>query len=215
MPRAYGVNGSSLSGAGVRAAVLGTLTALLLAGTSTAVSGPAHAVRVHAPGTARTATAASHIVKVREKYVEGQRSSRRRWWRRRTTPMNSGRDQGRTTGSAGHPQRDVPVRLRERQPHAQAGQEPGRAEEAAAEGRPRRHPDMHAIDGMYPSSTTLKTNATAFSFQAGGGLNISLARGFGVRAIELDYLRTSLPNGTTDSQHDLRLAFGITYRLHH
>ncbi len=74
---------------------------------------------------------------------------------------------------------------------------------------------VHAIDGMYPSSTTLKTNATAFSFQAGGGLNISLARGFGVRAIELDYLRTSLPNGTTDSQHDLRLAFGITYRLHH
>jgi hypothetical protein len=73
---------------------------------------------------------------------------------------------------------------------------------------------VHAVDGMYPSSTTLKTNATAFSFQAGGGLNISLARGFGVRAIELDYLRTSLPNGTTDSQHDLRLAFGMTYRLH-
>ena len=36
------------SRAGVRAAVLGTLTALLLAGTSTAVSGPAHAMETRA-----------------------------------------------------------------------------------------------------------------------------------------------------------------------
>jgi outer membrane immunogenic protein len=73
---------------------------------------------------------------------------------------------------------------------------------------------VHAIDGLYPSSTGLKTNATAFSLQAGGGFNIWLVRGLGLRAIEIDYVRTSLPNGTTDSQHDLRLAFGITYHLH-
>jgi hypothetical protein len=36
----------------------------------------------------------------------------------------------------------------------------------------------------------------------------------GLRAIEIDDVRSSLPSGATDSQHDLRLAFGITYHLH-
>jgi resuscitation-promoting factor RpfB len=53
------------SRAGVRAAVLGTLTALLLAGTSTAVSGPAHAVETGSYGRHGTFT----NVKVKERYV--------------------------------------------------------------------------------------------------------------------------------------------------
>jgi outer membrane immunogenic protein len=73
---------------------------------------------------------------------------------------------------------------------------------------------VHAIDGVYPSSTGLKTTATAFSMQAGGSFNVRLARNFGLRLFEVDYVRTSLPNGTTDSQHDLRLAAGISYQIH-
>jgi outer membrane immunogenic protein len=73
---------------------------------------------------------------------------------------------------------------------------------------------VHAFDGVYPSSTGLKTTASAFSMQVGGGFNIRLARNFGLRAFEVDYVRTSLPNGTTDSQHDLRLAAGISYQIH-
>lgn len=45
---------------------------------------------------------------------------------------------------------------------------------------------VHEIDGVYPSSTGLKTSATAFFLQAGGGFNISIARGVGLRAIEVD-----------------------------
>jgi outer membrane immunogenic protein len=73
---------------------------------------------------------------------------------------------------------------------------------------------VHAFDGAYPSSTGLKTTASAFSMQVGGGFNIRLAKNFGLRAFEVDYVRTSLPNGTTDSQHDLRLAAGISYQIH-
>jgi outer membrane immunogenic protein len=73
---------------------------------------------------------------------------------------------------------------------------------------------VHAFDGVYPASTGLKTTATAFSMQVGGGFNVRLARSFGLRLIEVDYVRTSLPNGTTDSQHDLRLAAGISYQIH-
>jgi outer membrane immunogenic protein len=72
---------------------------------------------------------------------------------------------------------------------------------------------VHAFDGVYPSSTGLKTTASAFSMQVGGGFNVRLARNFGLRAFEVDYVRTSLPNGTTDSQHDLRLAAGISYQI--
>ena len=58
-----------ISRAGVRAAVLGTLTTMLLAGTSTAVSGPAHAME--ARDDARESGYA--IVKVRERYVEREK----------------------------------------------------------------------------------------------------------------------------------------------
>jgi outer membrane immunogenic protein len=73
---------------------------------------------------------------------------------------------------------------------------------------------VHAFDGVYPSSVGLKTTATAFSMQVGGGFNVRLARNFGLRAFEVDYVRTSLPNGGTDSQHDVRLATGISYQIH-
>jgi hypothetical protein len=73
---------------------------------------------------------------------------------------------------------------------------------------------VHAFDGVYPSSTGLKDNASAFSMQVGGGFNVRLKRNFALRAFEVDYVRTSLPNGTTDSQHDLRLAAGISYQIH-
>jgi hypothetical protein len=73
---------------------------------------------------------------------------------------------------------------------------------------------VHAFDSAFPSSAGTKSSANAFSMQIGGGVNVHLARNFNLRAIEVDYVRTSLPNLTTDSQHDLRLAIGVTYRLH-
>jgi len=59
-----------------------------------------------------------------------------------------------------------------------------------------------------------ETSATAFSLQVGGGFNIGRGRALRLRATEIDYVRTGLPNGATDSQHDLRIAVGVTYRLH-
>lgn len=45
-----------------------------------------------------------------------------------------------------------------------------------------------------------------------GRLNVGLTRHFGVRALELYYLCTNLPNNT-DVQNDLRLGFGISYHI--
>jgi hypothetical protein len=49
--------------------------------------------------------------------------------------------------------------------------------------------------------------------QLGGGVDVALSRGFGVRAIEVDYVRTSLPNNASNTQNDLKIAFGVTYHI--
>ena len=42
-------------------------------------------------------------------------------------------------------------------------------------------------------------------------MNLYLTRSFGVRLLQADYVRTTLPNAAANTQNDLRLAFGITY----
>jgi hypothetical protein len=71
----------------------------------------------------------------------------------------------------------------------------------------------HSFDSVFPTATGLTTSATAFSMQVGGGVNIGLAKGFGLRAVEINYVRTSLPNNASNTQNDLRLAIGISYHL--
>jgi len=71
----------------------------------------------------------------------------------------------------------------------------------------------HGYESIFPTASGSTSSATSFAMQAGGGLNVDLGDGFGLRAIEVDYLRTTLPNGSANSQNDLRIAFGITYRF--
>jgi hypothetical protein len=73
---------------------------------------------------------------------------------------------------------------------------------------------VHAFNGLFPSSgNTVKSSANAFAMQVGGGVNVALAKGFGLRALQLDYIYTTLPNNGTNTQHDLRMGIGITYHL--
>jgi hypothetical protein len=48
--------------------------------------------------------------------------------------------------------------------------------------------------------------------QIGGGVDVLMFKGFGIRALEADYVRSSLPNSASNNQNDLRLSFGISYR---
>ena len=72
---------------------------------------------------------------------------------------------------------------------------------------------VHGFDGFYPASPAPTTSANSFAVQAGGGLNLYLTKSFGIRLIEADYVRTSLPNGAANTQNDMRLAFGATYHF--
>jgi hypothetical protein len=51
------------------------------------------------------------------------------------------------------------------------------------------------------------------ALDAGGGVNILFSERFGVRLLEADYVRTALPNNGSNVQNDLRVSFGVTYRL--
>jgi hypothetical protein len=67
--------------------------------------------------------------------------------------------------------------------------------------------------GFFPASPAPTTSASSFAVQAGGGLNLYLTRSFGIRLLEADYVRTALPNGASNTQNDMRLAFGVTYHF--
>jgi hypothetical protein len=71
----------------------------------------------------------------------------------------------------------------------------------------------HGFDSVFPTTSGIESSANSFSMQLGGGLNIRLAKRFGLRALEIDYVRTSLPNGAGNTQNDLRLAAGVSYHL--
>jgi hypothetical protein len=71
----------------------------------------------------------------------------------------------------------------------------------------------HGFDGLYPTSTGVTSTASSFAIQAGGGLNVLLTKHFGLRLVEADYVRTTMPNGYDNTQTDLRMAFGVTYHI--
>ena len=72
---------------------------------------------------------------------------------------------------------------------------------------------VHGFDGSFPIATGTETTANSFAYQLGVGFDLALARGFGLRLIELDYFRGSLPDNGSGTQNDIRLAFGLSYHI--
>jgi len=71
----------------------------------------------------------------------------------------------------------------------------------------------HVFDGLFPATGGTTSTANSFQLQAGGGINLQLQHGFGIRPLEMDYVHSTLPNNAANSQNDLRLAFGVTYHI--
>jgi len=71
----------------------------------------------------------------------------------------------------------------------------------------------HGFDSIFPVTAGSTPTANSYAVQIGGGMDIPFHRGFGVRVFELDYVRTALPNNGSNTQNDLRLAFGLSYRF--
>jgi peptidoglycan-associated lipoprotein len=73
--------------------------------------------------------------------------------------------------------------------------------------------EANGFDGLYPTPRGADSGANGLAVQAGGNFDIGVGHRLAVRVIEADWLRTQLPNSTTNVQNNLRLGAGIVFRL--
>jgi hypothetical protein len=72
---------------------------------------------------------------------------------------------------------------------------------------------VHGFNTTFPSSAGTVGAASSFAMQLGGGLDLRFAKHIGIRAVEADYVRSTLPNNAGNVQNDLRLAGGISFHF--
>jgi hypothetical protein len=73
--------------------------------------------------------------------------------------------------------------------------------------------EAHGMTGIFPSGSVFNSSGNSLALQIGGGVNLPLRGHFSVRAFEANWLRTQLPNATTNVQNNLRLGAGIVYQF--
>jgi hypothetical protein len=66
---------------------------------------------------------------------------------------------------------------------------------------------------MFPGAGGVVPDSSSSALEIGGGLDLMVSTRVGVRALQADWLRTALPNATTNVQNNLRLGFGLTLRI--
>jgi peptidoglycan-associated lipoprotein len=63
------------------------------------------------------------------------------------------------------------------------------------------------------SNYTYVADKSAFTFGFGGGLHYALYGRLGLNLVQLDWLHSTLPNGSNDKQNDLRIGTGLYLRF--
>ncbi len=56
--------------------------------------------------------------------------------------------------------------------------------------------------------------SSSFAVSTGGGLDVSLNPRYSIRALDLQYLRTSFPNGVNNEQNQLMIGAGLLIKFH-
>jgi hypothetical protein len=73
--------------------------------------------------------------------------------------------------------------------------------------------EANGFSGVYPQAGGPSSSSNGFAAKVGGGFDIRLSRRISVRVLEADWLKTGLPNATTNVQNDFRLGAGIVIRI--
>jgi hypothetical protein len=73
--------------------------------------------------------------------------------------------------------------------------------------------EVNGLHSVFPGSSATTDTANSLAYMAGGGLNLRLQSRLSVRAFEANWLRTQLPNSTTNVQNNLRLGAGVVVRF--
>ena len=73
----------------------------------------------------------------------------------------------------------------------------------------------NGVGSVFPDPSGAQSDANGLALQIGGGTDLDLSTHFAVRLFHADWLRTQLPNGTTNVQNNLQLDAGIVFRFPH
>lgn len=71
----------------------------------------------------------------------------------------------------------------------------------------------HGSNSQFPQHNSLVSSANSFAVDLGAGLEHSLTSRFDLRLLQIEYLRTGLPNNTSNWQNSLRIGAGVTVKL--
>lgn len=69
------------------------------------------------------------------------------------------------------------------------------------------------MNSVFPGPSGADAVANSMAIKAGGGINLDLKPHLAPRLLEVDYLRTQLPNSTNNVQNFLTIGAGIVLRL--
>ena len=73
----------------------------------------------------------------------------------------------------------------------------------------------HGSGSEFPEHGKLVPSASSFAFDVAGGADYPVNKRLSIRMLQLEYLRLSMPNNSTDWQNNLRLGAGITLHFAH
>jgi hypothetical protein len=68
---------------------------------------------------------------------------------------------------------------------------------------------VKGLHSIFPGPGVPTDTASSLAYMTGGGLDVRLKHHLGLRAFEANWLRTQLPNSTTNVQNNLRLGAGV------
>ena len=67
----------------------------------------------------------------------------------------------------------------------------------------------HGSNSEFPEHNTLVPSANSFALDLGAGADYAVTDRMAIRVGQVEYLRTSLPNNTSDWQNNLRISAGV------
>jgi hypothetical protein len=65
------------------------------------------------------------------------------------------------------------------------------------------------MNSTFPSAQGAHSGGNSLALELGGGVNRALSSHLSLRLIELDWLRTQLPNANTNAQNNLKCSIGL------
>ena len=71
--------------------------------------------------------------------------------------------------------------------------------------------EANGLHSVFPAASGANDSADSLALYVGGGVNLHLKHRFALRAVEANWLRTQMPNATTNVQNNLRLGAGLIY----